>query len=68
MSAYSASTSAVSLHDADSGHHSKSRSLWRDAARQFRRHYMAMAGLVVLVLIGLAAIAGPFISPYDPEA
>lgn len=69
MTAQSASDSApaLSLHDADTGHQSKTRSLWRDAARQFRRHYMAMAGLIVLTLIGVAAVAGPFVSPYDPE-
>jgi peptide/nickel transport system permease protein len=69
MSAHSASNpaQALALHEVDSRHAGKTRSLWRDAAAQFRRHYMAMAGLVVLIVIALAAVAGPFVSPYDPE-
>ncbi len=36
----------------------KARSLWSDAFRQFRRHRLAMGGLVILVLIVLATLVG----------
>ncbi len=38
-----------------------SRSLWGDAWRQFRRHRLAMLGLIVIMVLALAAIAGPFL-------
>src|SRR5262249_45494560 len=38
------------------------------AARQFPRHRAAVVGLVVLVLICLAAILAPLVAPYDPVA
>lgn len=34
--------------------------------RQFRRHHMAMAGSVILLLLVLGALLAP-LSPYDPE-
>ena len=37
----------------------KPRSLWSDAWRQFRRHKLAMAGSVVIVLLVLMTIIGP---------
>ncbi|MEI7770444.1 MAG: ABC transporter permease [Chloroflexales bacterium] len=37
------------------------RSLWGDAWRQFRRHHLAMVGLVVLSLIVLGTLIGPLI-------
>ena len=36
------------------------------AARQFPRHRAAMAGLVVLLLVCLAAALAPWVAPYDP--
>ncbi len=36
--------------------------------RHFRRHKMALAGLIVLSIIILMIIFAPFISPYDPNA
>jgi peptide/nickel transport system permease protein len=36
------------------------------AARQFPRHRAAMIGLLLLVLVCLAAILAPIIAPYDP--
>lgn len=36
--------------------------------RRFRRHKMAMAGLVVIGLLILMAIFAPWIAPYDPTA
>jgi peptide/nickel transport system permease protein len=46
----------------------KSRSLWGDAFRRVRRNPGAMAGLVLLVLVILAAIGAPLITHFDPEA
>ncbi len=34
---------------------------------QFRRHYLALAGLFVVLALGLGAIFVPYISPYPPE-
>ena len=39
------------------------RSLWKDAWHQFRRHRLAMAGLVTLVTLTLVTLIGPFIWP-----
>ena len=39
----------------------KPRSLWSDAWRQFRRHKLAMAGSVVIVLLVLMTIVGPYL-------
>jgi peptide/nickel transport system permease protein len=36
-------------------------SLWRDAWRRFRRHKLAVAGLIVLVFLVLAVLVGPFL-------
>ena len=38
-----------------------SRSLWRDAWWQYRRHRLAMAALVTLVLLILFSLIGPFV-------
>ncbi|MBX6341625.1 MAG: ABC transporter permease, partial [Thermomicrobiaceae bacterium] len=37
----------------------KPRSLWSDAFRQFRRHRLAMAGMIVLAILVLATVLGP---------
>jgi peptide/nickel transport system permease protein len=39
----------------------KPRSLWSDAWYHFRRHRLAMAGLVTITLILLATLVGPFV-------
>jgi peptide/nickel transport system permease protein len=44
----------------------ESLSQWRLAWIRFRRHRMAMLGIVVFGLIVLVAIFGPIINPYDP--
>jgi peptide/nickel transport system permease protein len=40
-------------------------SLWRDAWRRLRQNKLAVAGLVVIVLLALTAVFGPYFSPYD---
>src|ERR1700730_8274884 len=37
------------------------RSLWSDAWRQFQRHHLAMAGVVVFALLLLATLIGPLL-------
>lgn len=41
------------------------RNLWQDAARRFRKNWLAVAGLVVIALFLILALFGPFIAPYD---
>jgi peptide/nickel transport system permease protein len=38
---------------------------WSDAWRRFRRHRLAVAGVVALSIIGIAVVVGPMISPYQ---
>jgi peptide/nickel transport system permease protein len=44
------------------------RSLWSDAARQFRRHRLAMFGVVTFSLLLLATLVGPLIYRTSGEA
>ena len=41
---------------------------WSLVFRKFRRHRLAVAGAIVLVLIILAAILAPVLAPYPPNA
>src|SRR5688572_10910560 len=34
--------------------------------RRFRRHKLAMAGLVVIIVVALMGIAAPIVAPQDP--
>ncbi|WP_415404431.1 ABC transporter permease subunit [Tateyamaria sp. SN3-11] len=45
----------------------KGRSLWADARRRFFRNQAAVVGLVVLVLVAIFALIGPFIAPWNYE-
>jgi dipeptide transport system permease protein len=40
-------------------------SYWQDAWRRLRKNFLAMSGLVFLVLLVLMAIFGPILSPYE---
>ncbi len=42
------------------------RTLRQDVWRQFRRHKGAVVGLIILTIIVLSAVIGPFVYPYDP--
>src|SRR5690349_19163954 len=44
------------------------RTLWGDAWRRFRKHKLAMAGAVVLLLFITAVVLGPLIYRVDREA
>lgn len=41
--------------------------LWHDAARRLRRDHAAVAGLLIIVVLVIIAIAAPWITPYDPN-
>ncbi len=43
-------------------------SQWRIASRHFQKSRIALAGLLVLVLLYLAALLAPLLAPYDPIA
>src|SRR5438874_9820068 len=44
------------------------RSLWSDAWRQFRRHRLAMFGVVVFAILLLATLLGPFVYRTSSDA
>jgi peptide/nickel transport system permease protein len=44
-----------------------SRSLWSDAWRQFRRHHLAMFGVVVLALLLVTTLFGPLVYRTSPD-
>ncbi len=44
------------------------RTLWGDAWRRFRRHTLAMAGMIILIFFVVAALVGPWIYRVDREA
>lgn len=39
------------------------RTLWRDAWRRYRRHHLAMAGSLVLMVLTLSTLVGPLLYP-----
>lgn len=43
-------------------------SLWGDAWRRLRRNRAAVISLIFLIVLVLAAIAAPILTPYDPHA
>src|SRR5258707_5292817 len=45
-----------------------SRSLWSDAWRQFRRHRLAMFGVVVFSILLVATLIGPFVYRASSDA
>jgi oligopeptide transport system permease protein len=46
----------------------KGRSLWDDARRRLLRNKAAVAGMAILALLALAAIVGPYLTPYAYDA
>jgi peptide/nickel transport system permease protein len=42
------------------------RGQWRELGRRFRKNWIAMAGLVFIVLVVAAALLAPWIAPKDP--
>ncbi len=43
------------------------RSLWQDAWVRLKKNHLAMFGLVVLVIVGIACVFAPWITPYGYE-
>ncbi len=41
------------------------RSLWQDAMRRLRENRAAMASMIVLALVAIACVVGPWITPHD---
>ena len=41
--------------------------VWRQSWHRFRRNRAGMVGLVLVGLVVLTAVAGPFLAPYDPN-
>lgn len=41
--------------------------MWQDAWRKFRRHYLALGGLIVVVIVVLSLLLGPELLPYEPN-
>ncbi len=41
------------------------RSLWADAVRRFRKNWLAVGGLLIIIMFMLLAVIGPAIAPYD---
>jgi len=46
----------------------KGRSLWDDAGRRLMRNKAAVAGMIVLALLVVAAVVGPYFAPYHYDA
>jgi peptide/nickel transport system permease protein len=40
---------------------------WRSAWDRFKRHRLAIGGTLVVLLVALASVAAPLLSPYDPD-
>lgn len=60
------SASSISLRDAArSGERLKQRSLWQDAWHRALRSSFVIGGVVIVVLFVLAAVVGPYLTPYD---
>jgi peptide/nickel transport system permease protein len=61
---------AFALHDLTVGARRRAEragdSQWRIAARRFRRSYLAMAGLALIVIFYLLALLAPLLAPFDP--
>ena len=51
----------------DAGAASAQPSTWRDALRRVARDRSAMAGLAVLGVLAVLALAAPLVTPYDPR-
>ncbi len=65
MSATPSMTKRSKVFDDRSLASTQQRSLWQDAARRFRKNWLAVGGLIVVILFLILAIIGPFIAPYD---
>jgi peptide/nickel transport system permease protein len=54
--------------DARGGLRRPQRTLWSETWRRFRRHYLGMLGMVVLILFVFLGVAAPVVAPYAQEA
>lgn len=44
---------------------SAQRTFWQDAFRRFRQNWLAVGGLIILIIFSLLAVFGPSLAPYD---
>lgn len=44
-----------------------SESLFQTIFRRFRHHHLAVVSLIIVAILGLAALLAPVIAPYDPD-
>lgn len=65
MQQQQATSSGVALDSTSSGVLAPGRSFWRDAARSFARNKAGVVGLVVVLLMIVAAALAPWLAPYD---
>ena len=63
MALRTAPTAGTPAQAADSALVRPHRTLWSNAFRQFRRHRMAMLGLIVVVFLTVASLVGPLVYP-----
>lgn len=54
--------------EAELAKYERGRSLWQDALHRLAHNYLAMLGLVILVVMTIAALLTPWIAPYAYEA
>ena len=45
----------------------KGQSLWKDAWRRLKKNKFAMGGLIVMVVVTIAAVIAPWITPMPPD-
>lgn len=58
-------TAVIAGRQARAMFHRPARSLWKDAWHQFKRHRLAMGGVVVISTFVVATLIGPFLWPLD---
>lgn len=63
----SASSETVAALETPMAARPKERSLWGDVWLQFRKHKLAMAGVIILSLLVLGVLFGPLMYDKDPE-
>lgn len=58
---------AIQAPPTDSLDYGRKRSQWRDVLHRLTRNKLAMLGLVIVLVLVLAAVFADFVAPYDPD-
>jgi peptide/nickel transport system permease protein len=61
------SVTTTSLSGEDQKELAPSPGFWQDALRRLLRHQVGMLGTVIVIILILTAIFGPYLAPYDPN-